>query len=76
MLMFSREEGDQIVIADRIRVTVLEVSGNRVRLGVSAPGQMAIRRGELDDTERMGGKADKDVAPPIPSVDSVERTGD
>jgi carbon storage regulator len=59
MLVFRRKVGDEIVIADNIRVTVLDVSGARVRLGVIAPGQLAIRRGELDGTERVEGERSK-----------------
>ena len=37
MLVLSRRVGESIVISDNITVTVLEVRGSRVKLGISAP---------------------------------------
>jgi carbon storage regulator len=47
MLLLSRKVGEQIVIADDIRVTVLAVSASRVDLGIAAPKEVRILRGEL-----------------------------
>ena len=47
MLVLSRKPGEKVVIGDGITVTVLEVVGGRVRLGVEAPGDVRILRGEL-----------------------------
>ena len=46
MLVLSRKCGEAIVIADNITVTVLEVQGNRVKLGFAA-GDAAIHRAEV-----------------------------
>jgi carbon storage regulator len=47
MLVLSRKSGETIVIGDEIRVTVLEVRGNSVKLGLEAPRETPIRRAEL-----------------------------
>jgi carbon storage regulator len=47
MLVLSRKSGETIVIGDDIRITVLEIRGNSVKLGLSAPAEVAIRREEL-----------------------------
>jgi carbon storage regulator len=47
MLVLSRKPGERIVINDRITVTVLEVQGNRIRLGIEAPREVPIVREEL-----------------------------
>jgi carbon storage regulator CsrA len=47
MLVLSRKPGEKVVIADEIRITVLSVQGNRVRLGIEAPGEYRVLRGEL-----------------------------
>ena len=47
MLVLSRKSGETIVIDGDIEVTVLEVRGNHVKLGVTAPPAVAIRRAEL-----------------------------
>jgi carbon storage regulator len=49
MLLLSRRLGEQIVIGDHLRVTVLKIRGNRVRLGVTAPAGFRIRREEIPD---------------------------
>jgi carbon storage regulator len=46
MLVLSRKLGEEVVICDNIRLTVLQVRGNRVRLGFAAPPGVSIRRAE------------------------------
>ena len=47
MLVLSRREKESIVIADNIEVTVVEVLGNKVRLGINAPRDLRIDRKEI-----------------------------
>ena len=47
MLVLTRKLGERIVIDDRITVTVLEVQGNRIRLGIEASKEIPIKREEL-----------------------------
>ena len=47
MLVLSRKPGEKVVIGNGITVTVVEVQGNRVRVGIDAPEQVRILRGEL-----------------------------
>ena len=47
MLVLSRKTDEGIVIADNIRISVVEIRGNRVRLGISAPDHVRIQRDEL-----------------------------
>ena len=47
MLVFSRKRGEEIVIGDGIRVTVLEMLGNQVKLGFVAPAEAQICRKEI-----------------------------
>ena len=49
MLVLTRRPDEEIVIADNIRVKVLEVRGNRVRLGLVADRSISIRRAEVRD---------------------------
>jgi carbon storage regulator CsrA len=48
MLVLSRKMSEQIKIGDDITITVIRVAGNRVRLGVTAPAEIAVRRAELE----------------------------
>jgi carbon storage regulator len=47
MLVLMRKPGESIVIDAEIAVEVLEVVGNRVRIGIQAPGGVTILRDEL-----------------------------
>jgi carbon storage regulator len=47
MLVLTRKVSQAIVIADLVRVVVAEVQGNKVRLGVEAPRNVAVDREEL-----------------------------
>jgi carbon storage regulator len=47
MLVLSRKVGERIVIADNITIVVHKVAGNRVSLGVEAPRDVRVVRGEL-----------------------------
>ncbi|WP_182525751.1 carbon storage regulator CsrA [Nocardioides dongkuii] len=47
MLVLSRRVGESVVIGDDITITVLEVRGDVVRVGIDAPRSVAVNRAEL-----------------------------
>jgi len=47
MLVLSRKPGEALVIGADIKVTVVEVKGNRVKVAIDAPDSAQIVRGEL-----------------------------
>ncbi len=47
MLVLSRKSGEQILIGEDVEVVVLEVAGNRVKLGFTAPRYVPIVRAEI-----------------------------
>lgn len=47
MLVLSRKVGEKIIIDGDITLVVVELRGNRVRLGIEAPKEVPIRRSEL-----------------------------
>jgi carbon storage regulator len=47
MLVLSRKKNERIVIGDNIVITVVEVRGDRVRLGIEAPQEVSIHRSEV-----------------------------
>ena len=49
MLVLSRKQKQQIKIGDDVVLTVLQVKGNTVRLGIEAPREVHVVRGELDE---------------------------
>jgi len=49
MLVVSRARGESVVIGDDIKVTVVGIHGNQVRLGVAAPMHVPVHRQEVHD---------------------------
>lgn len=47
MLILARRTGESIVIGSGITVTVMQVRGKAVSLGINAPREIGVRRGEL-----------------------------
>lgn len=52
MLVLTRKRGEAIVVGENVRVTVIDVQGNRVRIGFEAPVEVRIRREELPEAGR------------------------
>ena len=52
MLVLSRKESEKIMLGDSIVLTIVRVSGDRVRVGIEAPSDMLILRKELDPNEQ------------------------
>ena len=48
MLVLSRKESERIRLGDSIVVTVVRVSGDKVRLGIEAPSDVIVLRDELE----------------------------
>lgn len=47
MLVLSRRLEETLIIGDDIKVTVLGISGNQVRLGIAAPKEVSVHREEV-----------------------------
>jgi len=47
MLVLSRQRDETIMIGDDIEVTVVDIRGDKVRLGISAPKEIAVHRKEV-----------------------------
>ncbi len=49
MLVLSRQRDETIMIGDEIEITVVDIRGDKVRLGISAPTRIAVHRKEVYD---------------------------
>ncbi len=47
MLVLSRKKNESIVIDGRISITVVEIRGDKVRLGIEAPREVPVHRSEV-----------------------------
>jgi carbon storage regulator CsrA len=70
MLVLTRKLQQRIQIGDQITVTILRVKGNTVRVGIEAPREVRVIRGELP----KDGEPASDLAPP--NVTIIEETID
>jgi len=64
MLVLTRRIGEEIVIADEIRVKIVSVHGDRVRIGIDAPSDICVERLEVH-TRRVAGETQDDRAPSL-----------
>lgn len=63
MLVLSRKVGQELVIGDNIRIIIHRVAGNRVAVGVDAPQDVSILRGELKVIRDEFGEGDAGESP-------------
>lgn len=47
MLVLSRQRDESIVIGDNVVVTIVDIRGDKVRLGIDAPGEVPVHRQEV-----------------------------
>jgi len=52
MLVLSRQRDETIMIGDEIEITVVDIRGDKVRLGINAPARIAVHRKEVYDAIR------------------------
>jgi len=63
MLVLSRREGECIRVGDSVVVTIVRVAGDKVRVGIEAPANVVVLRGELKAYERNDESAPLVIAP-------------
>lgn len=49
MLVLTRKAGEEIVVDGHIRIRIVTVQGNRIRIGVEAPSEVKVTRAELEE---------------------------
>lgn len=74
MLVLSRKKDEKIVIGDNISIMVVEIRGDKVRLGIDAPRDVSVHRREVyeaikrKESEQDGG----DDSPAVLPADQVQ----
>jgi carbon storage regulator len=63
MLVLSRKKNESIVINNDITIVVVEIRGDKVRLGVEAPKEVPVHRREVYDAIRRNELAEGDKSP-------------
>jgi carbon storage regulator len=65
MLVLSRKVDESIVINDDITIIVVEIRGDKVRLGIEAPKEVPVHRREVFDAIRRNDLPKTDPSPPL-----------
>jgi carbon storage regulator len=63
MLVLSRQKDETIIIGDNIEITVVDIRGDKVRLGVSAPKEISVHRKEVYEAIRRENREAAQVKP-------------
>ena len=63
MLVLSRQRDESIIINDNVVVTIVDIRGDKVRLGIDAPGEIPVHRREVYDAIRRENRREVDDRP-------------
>jgi carbon storage regulator len=69
MLILSRKVNEKVVIGENISISIIEIRGDQVRIGIDAPKQVKVFRQEVFDAIMAENKAALKSATVIPQVD-------
>lgn len=61
MLVLTRKSDEGVRIGEDIRITVVEIKGNQVRLGIEAPASVPIHRNEIYERVRRENRLSSDI---------------
>ena len=64
MLVLSRQKDESIMIGDNVEITIVDVRGDKVRLGITAPKEIPVHRREVFDAilrEKNAAKTEKNT---------------
>ncbi len=62
MLVLSRQRDESIMIGDEVEITIVDVRGDKVRLGITAPKSIPVHRREIYDAIQREKGEQTDVA--------------
>lgn len=66
MLVLSRKKNETIIIDDQITVTIVEIRGDKVKLGIEAPPSVSVDRREVWEAKRRNNPANHPMNPSNP----------
>lgn len=79
MLVLSRQKDESIMIGDEVEITIVDVRGDKVRLGITAPKHIPVHRREIYDAiqrekaQKIAGNATPEPTPSADKTTSVPR---
>ena len=77
MLVLSRQKDEAIIIGDDVEITIVDVRGDKVRLGISAPAHIPVHRREVYEAIQRENLAAAKLKPgDVPRVRSLAKQKD
>jgi carbon storage regulator len=77
MLVLSRQRDETIMIGDNIEITVVDIRGDKVRLGITAPTEIPVHRKEVYDAIKRenvaAAKMDPDTIHDATEIDKTKK---
>ncbi len=78
MLVLSRQRDESIMIGDNVQITIVDIRGDKVRLGIVAPAEVAVHRKEIFDAiqrenRKAAGVTAEDIASAAPAPKDAKR---
>ena len=70
MLVITRRVGETFYIGDNVQVTIADISGDKVKVSISAPKEITILRKELVDAQNLNKESLQSASLPIASLKS------
>lgn len=71
MLVLSRKKDEKIIIGEDITLMVIEIRGDKVRLGIDAPREVAVHREEVYEAIKREADEVADEAPHAPAAKGI-----
>jgi carbon storage regulator len=71
MLVLSRQRDESIIVGDNVQITIVDIRGDKVRLGIEAPANISVHRKEVFDAiqrenRKAAGVSSEDLAEAAP----------
>lgn len=74
MLVLSRQRDESIIVGDNVQITVVDIRGDKVRLGIQAPPHIPVHRKEVFDAiQRENRKASELTTKDLPAATATQR---
>lgn len=70
MLVLSRKKDEKIIIGDKITIMVIEIRGDKVRLGIDAPKEVTVHRQEVYEAIKREQDQDSNVSADRQNIDA------
>lgn len=70
MLILSRRKGETIIIGDNIEISIIDVQGDTVKLGINAPRSLSVHRKEIYDEIQA---ANREALQNLPTAEQLKK---